>query len=101
MPKCPHCPAEYSTDEELARHAEAVSYHYPQRLRDSAKAFANVAQVVDAAIVFVEDAVGGYGGNVWRSTRDGRALIDAVEVLKREHPDMLKPDEVSSGSTKE
>ncbi len=32
MSRCPFCPAEYSTDEEVARHRESVGDHLRERL---------------------------------------------------------------------
>lgn len=39
--------------------------------------------LVDAAVTFVQDSVGGYMGRVWADTSDGRALVSAVEVYRR------------------
>lgn len=38
------------------------------------------AEIIRAAVDFVQGALGGYGGNVWRQTHLGRTLIAAVKA---------------------
>jgi hypothetical protein len=40
MSKCPYCPAEYSTDEEVARHLGNVWEHLRERLAEAEKELA-------------------------------------------------------------
>lgn len=65
------------------RRFEAASTTDAPAALDAARPATEVErEVLVAAIVFVEDGVGGYGGNVWRSTWDGRALVEAVRAYK-------------------
>ncbi len=59
MPKCPHCPAEYSTQEEVDRHYHSAWEHLRERLAETQSALNEAARqhgearlLVDAATCF-------------------------------------------------
>jgi hypothetical protein len=52
MPRCEHCPANYSTEVELARHVESVWNHLRDRL--DAEVAAHLQTKLDASQVWTE-----------------------------------------------